>query len=116
MMCLLCGRKNGTCIKIELKIKYFYEYINCTLIVCKMTQSSVLLPSCCICSSAVDLLNAFVPARCYVINGKRRAHRICPKCWWNVFALENTFHQCPGCKNGLDLLHCKEDKEIVIID
>ena len=59
--------------------------------------------NCCICIKVITQQSILTPSKCKMKNGDR-SHRMCEDCWWNVFALENTNHQCPGCKHNYPLI------------
>ena len=55
------------------------------------------------------------PASCYQKNGPT-SHRICSKCWFSKFALENADHSCPGCKKMPFEKRQVSNGKIIIID
>lgn len=56
-------------------------------------------PSCVICGKSVnqyDKTDALIPGKCFQRFGQE-GHRICQHCWFEVFAVEDQSHDCPGC-------------------
>ena len=58
---------------------------------------------CCMCNKEIQREDGLMPAKCYMKNDAKRAHRICQECWWSGFAKEGVNHACPGCVKGLPL-------------
>jgi hypothetical protein len=58
--------------------------------------------TCCMCREKIDKDKSLIPREC-LVNGKYKAHKICPDCWWGKFAEEGTSHKCPGCVNKMPL-------------
>ena len=67
---------------------------------------------CCICEKDYKRDKTFVPLSCLQKWGSR-AHRVCEKCWWNIFAKEHASHYCPGCQKGFPLTKGMKNKDLV---
>jgi hypothetical protein len=51
---------------------------------------------CCMCGKKFKSKMPFTPSVCGRKLGNK-SHKICPKCWWDKFAVEGANHKCPGC-------------------
>ena len=55
--------------------------------------------ACVLCGKSLEGGLPFLnPATCFAKYGRSRAHRICERCWFGKFALEDAPHECPGCQ------------------
>ena len=72
---------------------------------------------CSMCERMVNKDDTLIPRECLLRYGKKTAHRICDKCWWDSetgFALESSSHLCPGCQKGLPLTPYKKESPIFV--
>jgi hypothetical protein len=51
---------------------------------------------CCMCGKKFKSKMPLTPSKCGRKLGDK-SHKICPKCWWDKFAVEGANHKCPGC-------------------
>lgn len=56
---------------------------------------------------------SLMPRMCIEKHGLS-AHRVCQKCWFEKFAIENQSHECPGCVKKKSLT--KSDDRIIVIE
>jgi hypothetical protein len=52
---------------------------------------------CVLCGQFISYEQYFIPLKCLLKNGSRKAHRLCEKCWFSKFTKEDADHKCPGC-------------------
>ena len=58
------------------------------------------------------------PSKCAQKYGFSKCHRVCEKCWFGRFALENKNHQCPGCLKKMKLSPKERRKasEVIVVN
>jgi hypothetical protein len=71
--------------------------------------------NCVLCGKFISIIKALIPSQCLNENGFN-AHRICKKCWFSKFALENISHKCPGCLKNKPLNINKKITEIINVE
>ena len=68
--------------------------------------------TCSICSKIITTGVQLKPLSCYKKHGSI-CHKICKKCWFNIFAVENTNHKCPGCLKNLPFQKLKTKSDSI---
>jgi hypothetical protein len=55
------------------------------------------------------------PSKCAQKHGFSKCHRICQKCWFDIFAKENANHKCPGCAKKMKLPRIEKKKAVEVV-